>query len=77
MYYGDAMEREKVRSYVNRYCHLRDVQYAAYTNYARRFGLTTNELFVLDIIWFCAGGLHTGGNLHAHVGNQADNQRHY
>ena len=56
MYYGDAMEREKVRSYVNRYCHLRDVQYAAYTNYARRFGLTTNELFVLDIIWFAPEG---------------------
>lgn len=50
------MEREEVRRYVNIYCHLRDVQYAAYTNYARRFNLTTNELFVLDIIWFAPEG---------------------
>ena len=51
-YYGDVMEREEVRKFVNVYCYLRDVQYAAYTNYARRFNLTTNELFVLDIIYF-------------------------
>ncbi len=50
------MEREEVRKFVNMYCHLRDVQYAAYTNYARRFNLTTNELFVLDIIWFAPAG---------------------
>ena len=55
-YYGDAMEREEVRKFVNVYCHLRDVQYAAYTNYARRFNLTTNELFVLDIIYFAPQG---------------------
>ena len=29
------MEREEVRAYVNQYCHLRDVQYAAYELYAR------------------------------------------
>jgi transcriptional regulator, MarR family len=46
------MKREEVRACVNQYCHLRDVQYAAYTAYARRHNLTTNELFVLDIIWF-------------------------
>lgn len=50
------MEREKVREYVNRYCRLRDVQYAAYTRCARRHGLTTNELFVLDIIFFSPDG---------------------
>lgn len=55
-YQGDAMEREEVRKFVNVYCHLRDVQYAAYTNYARRFNLTTNELFVLDIIYFAPQG---------------------
>lgn len=46
------MEREKVRAYVNAYCKLRDVQYAAYEFYARRHGLTAKELFVLDILWF-------------------------
>lgn len=46
------MEREAVRSYVNRYCLLRDMQFAAYEFYARRHGLTAKELFVLDILWF-------------------------
>ena len=46
------MKREEVRAFVNQYCHLRDVQYAAYTASARRHNLTTNELFDLDIIWF-------------------------
>ncbi len=46
------MKREDIRKYVNQYCHLRDVQYAAYTQCARKHNLTTNELFVLDIIWF-------------------------
>lgn len=50
------MNREEVRAYVNQYCHLRDVQYAAYEMYARRWGLTANELFVLDIIWFAPEG---------------------
>ncbi len=50
------MEREDIRKYVNRYCHLRDVQYAAYTQCARKHNLTTNELFVLDIIWFSPEG---------------------
>lgn len=50
------MKREKVRKFVNQYCHLRDVQYAAYTACARRHNLTTNELFVLDIIWFAKDG---------------------
>lgn len=50
------MDREEVRKYVNQYCHLRDVQYAAYTNYAKRHRLTTNELFVLDLVWFAPNG---------------------
>ena len=44
------MEREEVRSYVNQYCKLRDIQFAAYELYARKHGLTAKELFVLDII---------------------------
>lgn len=50
------MEREEVRSYANQYCHLRDVQYAAYELYARKHLLTSKELFVLDIIWFASDG---------------------
>ncbi len=50
------MEYEKVRSYVNQYCELRDIQYAAYEMYARKHGLTAKELFVLDIIWFSPDG---------------------
>lgn len=50
------MNRKNIRDYVNQYCKLRDVQYAAYTQYARRYNLTTNELFVLDIIWFADDG---------------------
>lgn len=50
------MEREEVRAFVNQYCHLRDVQYAAYELYARKHNLTSKELFVLDIIWFSPDG---------------------
>ena len=50
------MEREEVRAYVNQYCHLRDVQFAAYELYARKHSLTAKELFVLDIIWFSEDG---------------------
>lgn len=50
------MEREEVRSYVDQYGKLRDVQYAAYEMYARKHGLTAKELFVLDIIWFSPDG---------------------
>lgn len=50
------MEREEVRAYVNEYCKLRDVQFAAYELYARKHGLTAKELFVLDIIWFAPEG---------------------
>lgn len=50
------MNRKEVRAYVDQYCHLRDVQYAAYTKCARKHNLTTNELFVLDIVWFAPEG---------------------
>lgn len=50
------MEYEKVRAYVNQYCRLRDVQFAAYELYARKYNLTAKELFVLDIIWFAPDG---------------------
>lgn len=50
------MEREQIRAYVNQYCKLRDVQFAAYELYARQYSLTAKELFVLDIIWFAPDG---------------------
>lgn len=50
------MDDQEIRTYVNQYCRLRDVQFAAYEMYARRHGLTAKELFVLDIIWFSPGG---------------------
>lgn len=50
------MKREKIRTYDNRYCRLRDIQFAAYELYARKHNLTAKELFVLDIIWFAPDG---------------------
>lgn len=50
------MDHETVRAYVNQYCALRDVQFAAYELYARRHRLTARELFVLDILWFAPEG---------------------
>lgn len=50
------MNREEVRNYVNQYCRLRDVQFAAYELYARKYNLTAKELFVLDIVWFAPDG---------------------
>lgn len=50
------MEGEQVRVFVNQYCLLRDVQFAAYEMYARKYGLTAKELFLLDIIWFSEDG---------------------
>jgi len=50
------MNREEIRGYVNQYCKLRDVQFAAYELYARKYNLTAKELFVLDIIWFADDG---------------------
>lgn len=50
------MSIKEVNKYVNRYCEMRDVQFAAYEIYARKHGLTAKELFVLDIIWFAPEG---------------------
>lgn len=50
------MNREEIRKYVNKYCKLRDIQYAAYEMYARKQNLSAKELFVLDIIWFAPDG---------------------
>ena len=50
------MSKESVNIHVNNYCRLRDKQYAVYTEYARKHGLTTKELFILDIIYFAQSG---------------------
>lgn len=50
------MRREEIRDYVNQYCKLRDIQFAAYELYARKHSLTAKELFVLDLIWFAEEG---------------------
>lgn len=51
------MEKEQeINGYVNAYCRLRDRQYAVYAVCAKANGLTTHELFVLDILWFAPEG---------------------
>lgn len=50
------MNKKNVRTYVNQYCKLRDIQFAAYELYARKHSLTAKELFVLDLIWFAEDG---------------------
>ncbi len=51
------INNKSINDYLNDYCKLRDRQYAVYTRYAKKHCLTTNELFVLDIIWFAKNGL--------------------
>ncbi len=46
----------EINELVNAYCRLRDRQLAVYSKCAKRHGLTTNELFVLDILWFAPEG---------------------
>lgn len=41
-----------INQLVNEYCQLRDRQYAVYTNCAKQYGLTTNELLLLKNL-FC------------------------
>ena len=55
------MSKESVNIHVNNYCRLRDKQYAVYTEYARKHGLTTKELFILDIIYFAQDGCTQAG----------------
>lgn len=47
---------KQINDFVNAYCRLRDRQIAAYNRCAKRHGLTVNELFVLDILWFSPEG---------------------
>lgn len=46
----------EINELVNAYCRLRDRQTAVYDRCAKRHGLTVNELFVLDILWFAPDG---------------------
>ncbi len=47
---------KQINELVNAYCALRDRQTAAYYGCAKMHGLTVNELFVLDILWFAENG---------------------
>lgn len=47
---------KKINELVNAYCRLRDRQHAVYSRCAKQHDLTTNELFVLDILWFAPEG---------------------
>lgn len=47
---------KQINELVNVYCRLRDRQHAVYSKCAKRHDLTTNELFVLDILWFAPEG---------------------
>ena len=46
------MKNQRINDLVNAFCVLRDRQYAVYDKCAAHHGLTVNELFVLDILWF-------------------------
>ena len=47
---------KEINDFVNSYCRLRDRQTAVYHRCAKMHGLTVNELFVLDILWFAPNG---------------------
>lgn len=47
---------KEINNLVNAYCRLRDRQHAVYSQCAKQHDLTTNELFVLDILWFAPEG---------------------
>lgn len=47
---------KEINDFVNAYCKLRDRQIAVYDRCAKQNGLTINELFVLDILWFAQKG---------------------
>ncbi len=47
---------KEINELVNAYCRLRDRQTAVYDKCAKLHGLTVNELFVLDILWFAPEG---------------------
>ncbi|MCM1334497.1 MAG: MarR family transcriptional regulator [Bacteroides sp.] len=50
------MEKEEVKKLTSQYRGLRDVQYAAYDTYARRHGLSSRELALLEQLWCSPGG---------------------
>ena len=50
------MKNQRINDLVNAFCVLRDRQYAVYDKCAAHHGLTVNELFVLDILWFSPDG---------------------
>lgn len=50
------MKNQRINDLVNAFCVLRDRQYAVYAKCAAHHGLTVNELFVLDILWFSPDG---------------------
>lgn len=43
---------KEINEFVNAYCRLRDRQTAVYDRCAKIHGLTVNELYVLDVLWF-------------------------
>lgn len=47
---------KEINEFVNAYCRLRDRQTAAYDRCAKMHGLTVNELYVLDVLWFAPKG---------------------
>lgn len=47
---------KEINNLVNAYCRLRDRQHAVYSQCAKQHDLTTNELFVLNILWFAPEG---------------------
>lgn len=47
---------KEINELVNAYCRLRDRQHAVYDRCAKQHNITTNELFVLDILWFMPEG---------------------
>lgn len=56
MWRSEITVSKEINELMNVYCRLRDKQYAVYSKYAKQRGLTTNELFVLDILWFAPDG---------------------
>lgn len=47
---------KEINDFVNAYCGLWDRQTAVYDRCAKKYGLTVNELFVPDILWFAPEG---------------------
>lgn len=50
------MDQQEIIKHTDEYRHLRDAQFALFEMYARGYGLTAKELFVLYILWFSPDG---------------------